>query len=134
MKLGVNLEVNLAVDFMWVYKESSLKMWRHLYQFLQDTIIFRDEMFFCYGNVHLSPVLVWIYNTKLIRISSTWLSRHNFGYWQKQLLRGVLIKRCSNLPMPKCDFNKVAKQLYWNRTSAWLFSCKLAAYFQNTFY
>ena len=35
--------------------------------------------------------------------------------------------------MPKCDFNKVALQLYWNRTSAWVFSCKFAAYFQNTF-
>ena len=23
-------------------------------------------------------------------------------------------------PMPKCDFCKVAKQLYWNRTSAWV--------------
>ena len=28
--------------------------------------------------------------------------------------------------MPKCDFNKY-------RTSAWVFSCKFAAYFQNTF-
>ena len=35
--------------------------------------------------------------------------------------------------MPKCDLNKVAKQLYLNRTSAWVFSCKFAAYFQNTF-
>ena len=35
--------------------------------------------------------------------------------------------------MSKCDFNKVAKQLYWNRTSTWLFCCKFAAYFQNTF-
>ena len=23
----------------------------------------------------------------------------------------------SRTPMPKCDFNKVAKQLYWNHTS-----------------
>ena len=23
--------------------------------------------------------------------------------------------------------------IYWNRTSTWVFSCKLAAYFQNTF-
>ena len=30
--------------------------------------------------------------------------------------------------MPKCDFNKVALQLYRNRTLAWLFSCKSAAY------
>ena len=36
-------------------------------------------------------------------------------------------------PMPKCDFSKVALQLYWNQTSAWVFSCKFAAYFQNTF-
>ena len=35
--------------------------------------------------------------------------------------------------MPKCDFNKVAKQLRWNCTSAWVFSCKFAAYFQSTF-
>ena len=33
--------------------------------------------------------------------------------------------------MPKCDFNKVAKQLYRNYTSAWVYSCKFAAYFQN---
>ena len=40
-------------------------------------------------------------------------------------------------PMPKCDFNKVAKQFskqfYWNRTLAWVFSTKFAAYFQNIF-
>ena len=37
------------------------------------------------------------------------------------------------IPMSMCDFNKVAKQLYWNHTSAWVFSCKIATYFQNTF-
>ena len=62
-------------------------------------------------------------------------------YIRKQPTRSVLKKRCSEnkqqiyrrTPMPKCEFNKVAKQLYWNRTSAWVFSCKFAAYFQNTF-
>ena len=47
---------------------------------------------------------------------------------QKQPLRGILEKMCSEnvqqiyrrKPMPKCDFNKVAKQLYQNRTSAWV--------------
>ena len=34
--------------------------------------------------------------------------------------------------MPKCDFNKVAKQLYWNHISAWAFFCTHAAYSQNT--
>ena len=36
--------------------------------------------------------------------------------------------------MFKCNFNKVAKQFYWNHTLAWVFSCKFAAYFQNTFH
>ena len=35
--------------------------------------------------------------------------------------------------MLKWDFNKVALQLYWKHTSAWLFSCRFAADFQNTF-
>ena len=60
---------------------------------------------------------------------------------QKQSSRGVLKKRFSEnmqqiyrgTPMPKCDFNNAAKKLYWNRTSAWVFSCKFAAYFPNTF-
>ena len=60
---------------------------------------------------------------------------------QKQPPRGILRKRFSEnmqqiyrrTTLPKCDFNKVAKQLYWNRTSAWVFSCKLAAYFQKNF-
>ena len=59
---------------------------------------------------------------------------------QKQPTRGVLMKRCSeNLQeiyrrMPKCDFNKVALQLYSNRTSVWVFSCRFFAYFRNTFF
>ena len=36
--------------------------------------------------------------------------------------------------MSKCDSNKVAKELYWIRTSAWVFSCTFAAYFQNNFF
>ena len=60
---------------------------------------------------------------------------------QKQRSIDVLIKSCSEkmqqiyrrTPMPKCDFNKVAQQFYWNHASAWLFSCKFTAYFQNTF-
>ena len=56
--------------------------------------------------------------------------------------RGVPIKSCSEnmqriyrrTPMPKCDFNKVAKQLYGNHSSKWVFSCNFAIYFQNTFF
>ena len=51
------------------------------------------------------------------------------------------IKMCSEnmqqiyrrTPMSKGDFNKATLQLYWNNTSAWVFSCKYAAYFQSTF-
>ena len=59
----------------------------------------------------------------------------------KELSAGVLKKKCfENMPqiyrrkpMPKCDFNKFAKQLCWNHTSAIVPSCKFAANFQNTF-
>ena len=36
--------------------------------------------------------------------------------------------------MLKCDFSKVAKQLYWNRPLALMFSYKPVVYFQNTFF
>ena len=60
---------------------------------------------------------------------------------QKQPSRGVLRKSCSEnmqwiyrrTPMRKCDFIKVAKQLYWHHTAVWVFSCKFAWYFQSTF-
>ena len=35
--------------------------------------------------------------------------------------------------MPKCDFNKVAKQLYLNHTSAWVFSVNLLHIFRTPF-
>ena len=61
------------------------------------------------------------------------------GNYQK--LKYVFRKRYSEtmqqiykrMTMPKCGFNKVALQLYWNHTLAWMFSSKFAAYFQNTF-
>ena len=72
------------------------------------------------------------------------INSQTFNKWmlQKQPLRGVPRKRCSvnmqqiyrRTSMPKCDFNKVAKQLYWNYILAWVFPCEFAAYFQNTFF
>ena len=35
--------------------------------------------------------------------------------------------------MLKGYFNRLDLQLYWNCASAWVFSCKFAAYFQNTY-
>ena len=56
---------------------------------------------------------------------------------QKQSARGVLKKVapkiCWRTHMREWDFNKVANQFYWNHISAWVFSCRFARYFQNTF-
>ena len=62
-------------------------------------------------------------------------------YIQKQPPIGILKKKSSEnmlpihnrTPMPKCDLNKVTLQFYWNRTWAWVFSCKFAAYIQSNF-
>ena len=35
--------------------------------------------------------------------------------------------------MLRCDFNKVSLQLFCSGASAWVFSCKSAAYFRNNF-
>ena len=37
-------------------------------------------------------------------------------------------------PMQKCDFNKLAKQLYGNHTLTQMFTCKFAEYLQNNFF
>ena len=81
-------------------------------------------------------------------LKSCWHINHvDFWYMQMNyIFSEVAIQRCSykkvfrkyaanykRTPMWKCDFNKFATQLYWNRTSAWAFSCKFAAYFQNIF-
>ena len=67
-------------------------------------------------------------------LSKRWNNFRQSGwYGQKQPSMDVLRKRCSEnmqqiywrTPMPKCDFNKFALQLYWNHTSAWVFSCIL---------
>ena len=55
--------------------------------------------------------------------------------------RGVLRKMCPEnmqqiywrTPIPKFGFNKVAKQLYWNKILVWVFPCEFAACFQNIF-
>ena len=40
-------------------------------------------------------------------------------------------KSLKGILMVKCDFIKVVLQLYWNHTSAWVFSCKFAAFFSE---
>ena len=62
-------------------------------------------------------------------------------FLQKQPPKGVLKERCSEnmqqiysrTSMPKCDLNKVALQLYWNRTSAWVFPVNLLYILRSPF-
>ena len=53
---------------------------------------------------------------------------------QKQPPRGALRKRCSENMRQIYKRTRMPKQLYWNHTSSWVFACKFAAYFQNTFF
>ena len=78
---------------------------------------------------------------RLLKITFT---LNNIEVWflcQKQSFMDVLRERCSKnmhqiyrrTPMSKCDFNKVTKQIHWNRISAWQFSSKFAAYLRKPF-
>ena len=49
-------------------------------------------------------------------------------------IRVVLKKRGSENMQQFTGEQQVSKQLYWNHPSVWVFSCKFAAYFQNTFF
>ena len=86
--------------------------------------------------------LLHVFFLNILRIIlNIWYRVWSLWQFQEQPSRGVLRKRCSEnmqqiywrTTMPKCDFKTAALQLYWNRTSAWVFFCKFATYFQNTF-
>ena len=75
-------------------------------------------------------------------ISNDWNSRISLDKFPVIFDSEASTQKCSykkvfwniqQIYMPKWDFNKVAKQLYWYYTSTWVFYCKFAAYFQNTF-
>ena len=79
--------------------------------------------------------------TKYIVIFRIWMDNWgilfaNLEQVQKQTSRGVLTKGCSE-NMQQIDHAEkkhlCRSQFYWNHISVWVFSCKFAAYFQNTF-
>ena len=75
--------------------------------------------------IFVNPILGFIL------MSSFKIQKHPFigvlmKWWSKnmqQIYRRII--------MPKWGFNKVTVQLYWNFTSAWVFSCKFAEYFRT---
>ena len=82
-----------------------------------------EMYFFCVCFSRLTLTLPWS-NSRSSRPEV--LSRKSCSENMQQIARST--------PMSKSDFNKAALQLYWNRTLAGVFSCKFAAYFQNTFF
>ena len=102
-------------------------------------------MFMLRKEKRLNITSTWVYfNFPDATTFCLWQSHFGLGfslYMQKLPFRGVLEKGCSEnmlqtyrrTTMPKCDFSKVALKFYWNRTLSWVFSCKFADCFQNTF-
>ena len=114
------------------YKWSSLSSWRYTVTCFSTmtSVSIEFSVFRCFRT---ALYLLWAHLQGYICLTCFTL--------KKQSPRGVPRKNCSKYmqqnyrrtPMTKCDFNKVAKQLSWNRTSAWVFSYKFAAYFHNIF-
>ena len=97
----------------WIYKQMNLKDKSHIMIILIKPPTFSDFTdFLCYINPEAA-----------IQGCS-----HKKVFWKyvEQIYRRTI--------MPKCDFNKVTKQLFWNRPSTWVFSCKFTAYFQKKFF
>ena len=71
---------------------------------------------------NLFTLATWIIVTGFMinKIAIKWL-------FQMQPSRGAFIGKA--FAMSKCDYNKLAKQLNWNHTSSWVFSCKFPANF-----
>ena len=59
-------------------------------------------------------------------------SSHQEVFFEKGVLK-ICSKSTGEQPCRNVISIKVL-QIYWNHTSAWVFSCKFAVYFQNTFF
>ena len=70
-------------------------------------------------------VNLWTYGLQISKNYFPWRMFRS-SHPEVFLGKGVIYRRT---PMPKYDFTKVAKQLYWNHTLARVFPCKFAAYF-----
>ena len=124
------------------YKNFSVllsKFWKLRNQLNKDIlkpVLLHEKIDWCWHKSHVKQT-----GNVILKTHNQHTRQYKFAKGQKQPPRGFLKKRCfenmqqiyNRTPMPKYDFNKVSKQLYWNHTSAWVFSCNFAAYFQNTF-
>ena len=130
---------------------SDMVMFQRSVLFLQIScfvthVVFADMLFFSMQVVFKFHLLIYcpqyIYLVIHIYLGYSWrvIILLTLVTIQNQPSRGFLRKRCTEnmqeiyrrTPIPKCDFNKVTKQLYWNHTSTRVYSCKFGAYFLST--
>ena len=107
-------------------------VWTNFLHFLVVLISYEDQVLhiLLWSQIHLFVVNCSFQETKRhdititkgIQLRLSIYYGQSSDYTQKQLSRDVLKKRSSEnrLQISKCDFGKVAKQLYWNHTSVWL--------------
>ena len=109
---------NLTLGIFWVNMTKSVVI------FIEEILI-RKPHFLC---------SIWFYIFLVRQIKSAiWVRRsipHPMCSYKKKWSENRL--QIYRTLIPKCNFNKVAEQIYWNHTLAWGFSCKFAACFQST--
>ena len=140
--------VQLAIFLYTEFKESEQRLLNLILCYFFSTLSIwslslNKKLSFTIVTLPIITNLNW-YNTHLdkfsIRFSIYWL-KHNWPYIFL-ISHGMHIteaapQRCSKkqcfenmleiyrrTPITKCNFNQVTKQLYWNHTLAWVFSCK----------
>ena len=106
-----------------------------------------DKLRFCKKNRRLLPKDYFIIELAISRkftcnfdILFKWLPNLLFLHkWNRSCFKKQLVRDYIEVYLGPCQKVRSShpevflKQLYWNRTSACVFSCKFAAYFQNTF-
>ena len=117
------------------FRSSGAKVW---VSFIRNCSLFFSVLVFMFRAVIIFryfPIII-----KFTRVLNTWI------LISRGSPPGVLKKNCTEnmrqiyrrTPMPKCDFNKVIKRLYWNRTRQGHFPVNLghifrAVFLKNTF-
>ena len=139
------------LDFIFLIRESmvcclSLKVNLYLYIFIFQNLLF-TLVLAIKSSCCLTKHKICFWNALHIRPIRPCLLIYRSRHTEVFLGKGVL-KKCSKFtgehPCQSLISIKLLKQLYWNHTSAWVFSCKFAAlfrcsavnllrYFENTF-
>ena len=118
--------------------------WSFIFYILVSTLlqIVKKNIWWKHAITSLRLLLIFIrfqndttlkFNFKRLR---KWNSFHSEEAPQKCCSKMLFYKNATSLQestRPEVWLYNVAKRFYWNLTSAWLFSCKFAKYFQNTF-